>query len=276
MYSGSSSSNNEPGLYACQKQDWRPSYHRDECALLKAGNAFQVEDRRKLHDNEWCLLTDNGEWMYARALETLDYDFLAYGRRSPPHDVPPTVSSPAPLLASRDDRPLGFIPTDGALDHYFVRLHRFRNSPALAQLSHSSLRVVTPNDFARSSVPVYPPLPDMGTSGAVSRPPFIVTGDTTFDERRLYGYVQQHGTQAERDAVAMYGHLRAANIAARRKLADVQKARVQGNVKLLAAHLLAAEVVLLLAAGDDPAARFESFTMKHIYTCITADIESRS
>ncbi len=61
-------------------------------------------------------------------------------------------------------------------------------------------------------------------------------------------------------------------ICARRRLSEVQKARMQGNVELLAAHLLAAEDVFLLAAGDDPAA----FTMRHVYTGLTADIESRS
>ena len=39
---------------------------------------------------DYSLLTDNGECSYARALEALDYDFLAYGRRTPPRDVPRT------------------------------------------------------------------------------------------------------------------------------------------------------------------------------------------
>lgn len=37
----------------CQKQDWKPAYHKGECALLKEGKAFEVEERRKLHNNGW-------------------------------------------------------------------------------------------------------------------------------------------------------------------------------------------------------------------------------
>lgn len=164
-----------------------------------------------------------------------------------------------------DDLPAGFIPTGGPLDRYLIQLHRFRESPALAKLSYTNLQAVTPNKFARSSVPKYPPLPDIGTSTSGSRPSSIRTGDAVFDEGCLLGWVQQYGTQAEQSAMVVHGRVREANLAARRKLADTQRARVGENAKLLMMHLLAAVDMFFLAAGDDPAALLEVGRMKYVY-----------
>ncbi|RPD67498.1 hypothetical protein L227DRAFT_538683, partial [Lentinus tigrinus ALCF2SS1-6] len=82
----------------CQTFDWKTRYHKDECGLLKQGKAHEVESRRKLHNNGWwfdhspignnTLLADSGEHTLSHALQLGDYDYLAYGRRSPPPDVP--------------------------------------------------------------------------------------------------------------------------------------------------------------------------------------------
>lgn len=211
--------------------------------------------------------------MYARALETLDYDFLSYGRRSAPHDVPPTTSTPTPLpvpAAKSDDLPTGFIPSGGPLDRYILRLHRFRHSPALAQLSYTNLRAITPNNFPSDAIPAYPPLPTVRASR--SRPRFVRTGDPMVDELRLSEYVQRHGTQAERNAVDEYARLHTACIAERKRLSDEQRGRALGNVKLLLAHLSAAEDVFVLAAGDTPMARLEAQGVKHVYAQCSASL----
>ncbi len=226
---------------------------------------------------DYSLLTDNGEYTYARALQTLDYDFLAYGRRSPPRDVPPTPSAPTPRrtsFAGDDDVPAGFIPADGPLDRYLLRLHRFRNSPALAQLSYTNLRAIVPNNFPSQDVPAYPPLPILRRSW--SRPSFVRTGDPSFDELRMAGYVQRHGTRAERRALTEFSEVHEACIKERQRLAEVQRTRACENAKLLLAHLVAAEDVFLLAAGNDPAAYLEAVATKRLYEQISARLSPSS
>ena len=43
----------EPVASQCQKADWKANYHKGECNLLKAGKAYEVVNRRELHDNGW-------------------------------------------------------------------------------------------------------------------------------------------------------------------------------------------------------------------------------
>ncbi|KAL6306565.1 hypothetical protein BKA93DRAFT_824092 [Sparassis latifolia] len=39
----------------CQKADWTPALHKADCFLLKIGEDHAVEQRRRLHDNDWGL-----------------------------------------------------------------------------------------------------------------------------------------------------------------------------------------------------------------------------
>ncbi|KAI0705726.1 hypothetical protein C8T65DRAFT_235932 [Cerioporus squamosus] len=82
----------------CQKDDWQPAFHREECMLLKDGKAHEVENRRKLHDNGWWFvhgslgiipfMAGTGEYDCERASSTGDWDYLAYGRHTPPPRTP--------------------------------------------------------------------------------------------------------------------------------------------------------------------------------------------
>ncbi|KAI0737832.1 hypothetical protein C8Q80DRAFT_306107 [Daedaleopsis nitida] len=77
----------------CQKADWKPAYHKGECALLKNGKLYEAEMRRPLHNNgRWFdnssigtkeLLAGTGEVEFNRALDACDYLYLAYGQSTP-------------------------------------------------------------------------------------------------------------------------------------------------------------------------------------------------
>ncbi|KAI0749050.1 hypothetical protein C8Q74DRAFT_1222690 [Fomes fomentarius] len=77
----------------CQKEDWKPEAHKGDCRLLKEGKAYEVEQRRGLHDNNSFMnglldsmgsssLTD--ERKYMNALDRNDFFPVGYGQASPP------------------------------------------------------------------------------------------------------------------------------------------------------------------------------------------------
>ncbi|RPD67488.1 hypothetical protein L226DRAFT_608647 [Lentinus tigrinus ALCF2SS1-7] len=115
----------------CQKDDWKPAYHKGECGLLKEGKDYEVENKRKLHDNNWfdndLLGNDDDDDMYGRAMNDGDYNYLAYGKRSRPRDVPSPAGSRPPINERNipDLPPLpqvaGFVPTgDTMLDEMLL------------------------------------------------------------------------------------------------------------------------------------------------------------
>lgn len=136
-----------------------------------------------------------GIYEYERALDECDYLYLAYGRPTPPHDVPPTprpVTFRAETLRSDSESalPPGFIPTGNAnTDRYLIELHRFKstNPPAevLDVLRLSSERSWTPK-LAMEDIPTIPPLPTIAG--------FTPTGDPIVDEIILSDYLDAHGT----------------------------------------------------------------------------------
>ncbi|KAI0757964.1 hypothetical protein C8Q74DRAFT_1373037 [Fomes fomentarius] len=79
--------------YSARRKDWRPEAHKGECRLLKEGKAYEVEQRRGLHDNNWfmnALIDSMGssslmdEHKYMNALDGSDFFPVGYGQASPP------------------------------------------------------------------------------------------------------------------------------------------------------------------------------------------------
>ena len=216
----------------CQKDDWTRAYHKGECKLLQKGKAYEVERRRKLHDNGWwfekstlgetllrnsacfaslfssaCtsgttrLLEGVGGDAYERALDEGDYLSIAYGKPTPPHDVPLIARTPSALASTnqdgdQNDLPPGFVSTGHAdTDRYLVEMYRFKKSNPPAEVL-DVLRVThnTPSEpvhrLTMEDIPVIPAL--------LSYPGFTPTGDPTLDEVLLSKHLQRSGTVTER------------------------------------------------------------------------------
>ncbi|KAI0684350.1 hypothetical protein C8Q76DRAFT_804038 [Earliella scabrosa] len=195
----------------CQKDDWTRAYHKGECKLLQKGKAYEVERRRKLHDNGWWfenstlgttrLLEGAGGDAYGRALDEGDYLSIAYGKPTLPHDVPLIARTPSALASTnqdgdQNDLPPGFVSTGHAdTDRYLIEMYRFKNSNPPAEVL-DVLRVShnTPSEPVRrltmEDLPVIPPLP--------SYPGFTPTGDPTLDEVLLSKHLRRSGTVAQR------------------------------------------------------------------------------
>ncbi|RPD67502.1 hypothetical protein L227DRAFT_597163 [Lentinus tigrinus ALCF2SS1-6] len=165
----------------CQKDDWKPAYHRGECNLLREGKHFEVEDRRKLHDNGWwfhngglgdkALMEPTGEYEWERAHVEGDWDYIAYGRRIPPHDVPSSAGAARPSL-SKDfvaslppsALPPGFISTGNAEQDRRL-IERFRatvlgtDQPLPFFLNPLRTPGLASNIVPARDIPPLPPLP---------------------------------------------------------------------------------------------------------------------
>ncbi len=230
----------------CQKDDWKSQYHQGECQLLQDGNAYEVEARRKLHNNGWyfdygpegahistpapanrsdcnptghqILRKDTGPHTYERAMYTSSVGYLAYGRRYPPHDVvPPRRPRPHPL--PRDDGyPRGFLPTgyawmDEAIKHMHV-LKRGSSSRVLRELP----KMYPVSQAVRAiDIPPFPPLPQ--TDG------FVPTGDPFLDEQLLGEHLCKHGTAAQRGELETVVNARRESVEARKRLAVQREVR---------------------------------------------------
>ncbi|RDX47739.1 hypothetical protein OH76DRAFT_1405530 [Lentinus brumalis] len=235
----------------CQREDWKPAYHRGECALLREGKAYEVECRRKLHDNGWyfengglgvkSFLAGTGEYEWERAYSEGDWEHFAYGTHTPPHDVPPSATSRPKLsreaVASMDPDvpPPGFISTgDPQEDRTLIK--RFRATilgtdpvlPPFLDVFHTP--GLAPNIVPEHDIPVYPSLP------VPQAPGFVFTGDPLLDDCRLEEFLDEHGTDAERAAYDAVGEQRTACIEARAKLMEGMLKRSRACKRMIAAH----------------------------------------
>ncbi|RDX47740.1 hypothetical protein OH76DRAFT_1405531 [Lentinus brumalis] len=238
----------------CQKDDWKPAYHRGECDLLKEGKHYEVETRRKLHDNGWwfhsgglgnrALMEPTGEYEWERARTEGDWDWVAYGRRNPPHDVPasararPTFSKEFVASLPPGVPPPGFVTTGNAKDDKSL-IERFRATvlgtdqllpPFLNPMRTPGLEsnVVLERDI--------PPMPELPVPQA---PGFVFIGDPPLDEQRLDAFLAEHGTEAEQEAFLRAAAARAKCVEARSKLSEEKERRSKAYRALVTEHLTA-------------------------------------
>ncbi|RDX47721.1 hypothetical protein OH76DRAFT_1557533 [Lentinus brumalis] len=217
----------------CQMDDWKPQYHEGECELLSAGKAYEAESRRKLHNNGWywdyaetgdqMLLADNGIHTLERAMRELDVEEFAYGRRYPPHDVPPLRrrrALPPPWHADKSGYPPGFVPTgDADLDadiheEYCTRM-RFGPNAELTLGPPATAPDCVPLD----ALPKYPRLPKFPGVN------FVPTGDPFLDEASLSDYLMKNGTFWQRKRLVKIVNARVKSYLARERLAAERKER---------------------------------------------------
>ncbi|RDX47735.1 hypothetical protein OH76DRAFT_1405526 [Lentinus brumalis] len=205
----------------CQQDDWKLRYHKGECRLLHEGKAFEVESRRKLHNNGWyfdygahgdqTLLEDTGPHTYERAVHANDVSFLAYGRRYPPHDVVPPTTPRPPLVRRSDGYPPGFVPTgDTRVDSTIRHLHALKAHARQAAGAPLPETYPVSDAVPAHAIPVFPPLP--AASG------FVPTGDPFLDQSRLCAHLHAQGMEAEHDALGKVTAARQESIEERERL----------------------------------------------------------
>ncbi len=157
-------------------------------------------------------------------MRELDVEELAYGRRYPPHDVPPLPrhrTLPPPWHADKSGYPPGFVPTgDADLDahiheEYCDRMHCGPN----AELTLGPPVAPTPDCVSLDALPKYPRLPKIPGSN------FVPTGDPFLDEASLSDYLQKHGTFGQRKRLTKIANARVKSYLARERLAAERKER---------------------------------------------------
>ncbi|TFK78304.1 hypothetical protein K466DRAFT_657155 [Polyporus arcularius HHB13444] len=240
--------------YSCQKDDWKPAYHRGECDLLEKGKHYEVEHRRKLHDNGWwfhrgglgnqALMEPTGEYERECAETEGDWDWIAYGQRHPPHDVPlsagarPTFSKDYVASLPPGVPPPGFVSTGSAEDNQRV-LKRWRatvlgtDKPIPSRLNPMRTPGLMSNVVLERDIP---PMPEMPVPKA---PGFVFTGDPPLDERRLHAFLVEHGTEAELMAFWRVARAWAESVEVRTKLVEEKERRSKEYRELAVAHLTA-------------------------------------
>ncbi|KAI0705734.1 hypothetical protein C8T65DRAFT_236037 [Cerioporus squamosus] len=146
-----------------------------------------------------------GEYEWEGARTEGDWDWIAYGRRNPPHDVPLSAGArpafPKAFVASLppDVPPPGFVTTGNAKDDRRL-IERFRatvlgtDEPIPPFLNPMRTPGLASNSVRERDIP---PLPDLPAPQA---PGFVFTGDPRLDQDRLDAFLAEHGTEAEREA----------------------------------------------------------------------------
>ncbi|TFK80624.1 hypothetical protein K466DRAFT_591734 [Polyporus arcularius HHB13444] len=214
----------------CQTDDWKAQYHQGECELLRDGKPYEVESRRNLHNNGWyfdygphgdqTLLTDSGAHAYDHALRESDVDYLAYGRRYPPHDVVPPTTPRPPRVPRNDGYPPGFVPTGDAAADKTIRGIAFLKAHGMS----AALAAIPPkypgsNAVPAHAIPAFPSLPET--------PGFMPTGDPYLDQELLCAYLRARGMDAEHDEVVKVVRARRESIGERERLAAAQQERTR-------------------------------------------------
>ena len=167
-------------------------------------------------------------------MDDCDYDYLAYGQRSRPHDVPASAGSrPSPALGTETNGlPPGFIPTgEAATDQYLIEMYRLKASGAPAYLldaMNASSRPKASNRLNENDIPELPPLPE-----AVG---FVPTGDGKLDEVLLFDYLETHGTAAEQAELKRVLDRRMKALQARQRIASKRMTQVLRTKDAVAAH----------------------------------------
>lgn len=148
-------------------------------------------------------------------MDQCDNGYLAYGRRFVPRDVPPDTRPPD----------TGFIPTgDGAIDGYLLEVSNLKASGApdfLLDAANACSGQFSSSGLTESDIPEIPPLP--ASAG------FVLTGDPTLDELRLFHHLSNHGSEEDMQELQKVLDERAKATEMRSRLRDENVARALRN-----------------------------------------------